>query len=195
MRNSSHPAVRSARTPLLTAAMGAAWLGACGGGDEGPYTVEGSARLPQCSEPPAVNLDGTVWYDNGQLTIQTEGCGYDVGEVLEVCALQWAMSQDGNDVDILVDNEYRVSGRICGDQLHLQGGWWLPVVDENGQCTYRERDAAEVGIEKEGSTLTVADPQMTGTLVVREQCVAKYDVTFSLLHGRSSQPLDGSALD
>jgi hypothetical protein len=101
--------------------------------------------------------------------------------MLTVCALQWRFTQTGNDVDILVDNEYRVDGRICGDTLHLRGGWWLPTEDEGFGCTYEEDTAEEVGIQAEGNTLTLVDGQLVGTLVVRGGCSASYDATFSRL--------------
>lgn len=167
----------------MTAGLAGALTLACSRGEEGVQFIRGSARLPDCTEAPAFNLDGSVWFDNGTITLRTEGCGYDPGQVVEVCALQWQFSQDGNEVGIVVDHEYRIQGRMCGDQLHLEGGWWLPVVDDEGACTYSESNAAEVGIEEEGSVLTVAEDemtgqlQMTGVLVVREACVGEYHVT------------------
>lgn len=56
----------------------------------------------------------------------------------------WAFTQDGN--DIVVD-EYRVKGRFCGDQLYLEGGWWLSVADEQGSCWYEDEDGDELGIQ------------------------------------------------
>jgi hypothetical protein len=154
----------------------------CGGGDSGTGVVEGSARLPNCNEAPAAQLDGTVWYDTGQLTIKTSGCSLDKGTSVEVCPLNWEISQQGNDLTIEVDNEYTMRGRLCGDQLHLAGGWWLPLPDDSGECSYRDEDGTEVGIESEGQTLTVSDSQMTGTLVLRERCLAEYEVTVHLLY-------------
>jgi hypothetical protein len=158
-------------------------LSACGpgGGPGDPYFIPGSGSLPDCSDPPAEDLTDT-WYDNGTITIADDGCaGTTAGEMLTVCALQWRFTQTGNDVDILVDNEYRVDGRICGDTLHLRGGWWLPTEDEGFGCTYEEDTAEEVGIQAEGNTLTLVDGQLVGTLVVRGGCSASYDATFSRL--------------
>ena len=50
--------------------------------------------------------------------------------------------QDGNDVTILVDEEYRIEGRLCGNQLYLRGGWWLPVEDEDEERGPREPTGA-----------------------------------------------------
>jgi len=111
----------------------------------------------------------------------------------ESCALDWAFTQDGNDVTIVVDREYRIDGRLCGDQLYLRGGWWLPVVDEDvGSCTYEDDSAEEVGILEEGNVLTVLlnaplpdNPNangtyMTGTLQVQGRCAGQYEVIFQL---------------
>jgi len=151
-------------------------------GDEPPYFIPGSATLPSCAEPPAFDLNDSMWGDGGQVTIETTGCNNaQPGEEFESCSLTWAMTQTGQDIEILVDNEYRILGRLCGDMLHLEGGWWLPVQDE-GMCTYEEDSAAEVGIQVEGSTLVVVDDEInagliaTGTLQVRGPCEAAYDM-------------------
>jgi len=159
----------------------------CGRGSV-PYFIPGSATLPSCSEPPAFNLDGSTWLDSGQVTIQTSGClGASPGEVFNSCTLQWVMTQTGQDIEIIVDTEYRILGRLCGDVLHLEGGWWLPVEDQ-GQCTYADDSAAEVGIQMEGSTLVIMRNEpinagtgftATGTLQVRGPCDGSYDVTFN----------------
>jgi hypothetical protein len=171
-------------------AWSAASLAGCAGGETS--SVRGSARLPDCSDPPAADLDGTTWYDTGAITIQTAGCDQAQGQVLEVCPLQWVVSQSGADLSLTVDNEYTVKGRLCGDELHLEGGWWLPVVDDQGECRYRDADGTEVGIEQEGSTLTLSATQLSGSLVVRERCVARYDVTFELLYGTDAFPSQGA---
>jgi len=164
--------------PLIVVA-----VGSCKGD---AYYIPGSGTLPNCSEAPVTDLDGTAWYDNGTVTIRTVGCRTALpNDTFQSCALDWAFAQDGNDVSIVVDNEYRIDGRLCGDQLYLRGGWWLPVVDEDvGGCTYEEDSADEVGIEAEGNVLTVAENAMTGqfemagTLAVRGSCSADYEVTF-----------------
>jgi len=149
--------------------------------EEPPYFIPGSATLPSCTEPPAFDLNGS-WGDSGPVMIETTGCdGAQPGQVLESCLLDWVMTQSGQDIEILVDNEYRILGRLCDDVLHLEGGWWLPVQDE-GICTYEEDSAAEVGIEMEGSTLVVMEEELgagliaTGTLQVRGPCEAAYDM-------------------
>ncbi|MGB5695216.1 MAG: hypothetical protein WBM46_06165 [Polyangiales bacterium] len=157
-------------------------LASCG---NGVYFVPGTATLPECTEAPVTNLDGTQWYDNGTVTILTAGCQEAMpDDVFESCALDWVFTQDGNDVTIVVDNEYRIEGRLCGGELYLRGGWWLPVRD-NGLCTYEEDSADEVGIQAEGSVLTVAenpmlsDYEMTGTLSVQGSCNALYEVVLN----------------
>ena len=157
------------------------------GGDDGPVSITGTATLPDCTDPPEMDLTGT-WYDNGTLTILTDGCSdAPKDEAFQVCALQWVMRQDGNDVSIVVDNEYKVEGRICADTLHLKGGWWLPLADENGACNYADDDGTEVGIQSEGASLTAQSDPMTmidslnGTLVVQERCTAQYEVQFNRL--------------
>jgi hypothetical protein len=148
---------------------------------DGPYSISGSAVLPSCEETPARDLTGT-WFDQGTLTITSAGCEANqapLGTVLDTCALNWEVTQDGNSVEILVDGEYRMQGRMCGDTLHLQGGWWLPAEDELGQCNYDDEDGAEVGIEMGGSSLLLQqDPgggdYFSGTLSLRETCTADY---------------------
>jgi hypothetical protein len=156
-------------------------------GCSSPPMVEGSARLPECSQPPATDLTGT-WFDQGTVTITTTGCedqGAAKGESFQSCPLNWVVTQDGNAVTLIVDEEYEVHGRICGDTLHLQGGWWLPVQDENGRCNYDDDDGEEVGIESEGASLqwSMRDgaEALNGALVVRGACAAEYAVTLSKL--------------
>jgi len=153
-------------------------LGGCKGDT---YFVPGSATLPNCTEAPATNLDGTRWFDHGTVTIRSAGCqSAQADDVFEACALDWVFAHDGNDVTIVVDAEYRIDGRICGDQLYLRGGWWLPVVDEDlGYCTYEDDSADEVGIQAEGNVLTVSENAMTGTLAVQGSCRADYEVSFA----------------
>lgn len=144
----------------------------------GPAFIPGSATLPACSDEPVTSLDGTKWFDQGTVTILTEGCSdATVGEMFSSCALDWVFSQSGSKVDIVVDDEYRIDGRMCGDQLHLRGGWWLPVEDA-GSCTYDDDSADEVGIQARASTLTVTADQITGTLALKGSCEADYDVVF-----------------
>lgn len=175
-----HESPRAGRRVLGVLGIAAVAVAAVGCDQGPPWFIRGSARLPDCTEAPAFNLDGTRWYDQGTVTILTAGCeGVSPGEQVSSCALTWEVQQQGNDVQILVDNEYRIVGRLCGDQLYLEGGWWLPV-QEPGQlyCTYDEDSAAEVGIEQDGNVLTVTSTEMHGTLVLQEQCRAEYDVTF-----------------
>jgi hypothetical protein len=129
-------------------------------------------------------LNGS-WFDGGQVTIETTGCdGAQPGEVFDSCSLTWVITQDGQDIEILVDNEYTILGRLCGDTLYLEGGWWLPVEDED-ECTYDDDSAEEVGIQMAGSTLVVMDDELSAgliaadTLQVRGSCEAAYDMTLT----------------
>ena len=98
--------------------------GAC---SESTFTIDGTGRLPACSDPAGFDFDGTRWWDSGIVTVDSAGCeGGDVGSEIASCPLDWELSQSGNDLDILVDTEYAIKGRMCGDQLFLRGGWWLP---------------------------------------------------------------------
>jgi hypothetical protein len=151
--------------------------GACA--SEEPLFIPGSATLPDCSAPPAVNLDGTEWFDQGTVTVTSAGCqDASAGDPFAVCALNWDFTQRGDEVSIVVDDEYRLQGRLCGDQLHLRGGWWLPVEDA-GQCTYDDDSAMEVGLQAAGNVLTVTAEQLTGTLALRAACDATYEVVFA----------------
>lgn len=154
-------------------------FGACAAED--PLFIPGSATLPDCSEPPAVDLDGSEWFDQGPVTIDSAGCevdGASAGATFAACALNWDFTQRGGEVSIVVDDEYRLEGRLCGDQLHLRGGWWLPVADA-GQCTYDDDSAMAAGIEAAGSALTVTAQRMTGTLSLRAACAATYAITLA----------------
>jgi hypothetical protein len=154
-----------------------AFICGCGGGD-GAF-IPGTADLPDCSDPPAMNLDGTEWFDVGTVTILSAGCpDAVVNDTLMACPLNWTFAQTDNEVTIGVDDEYRLEGRLCGDQLHLRGGWWLPVEDA-GQCTYDDDSAEEVRIQAPSNTLTVGATEMTGTLTVEGRCAASYAVTFA----------------
>ena len=67
------------------------WIGLTSAGckDEGPYTIRGSARLPDCVESDAAPLDGTRWFDLGVVTIESAGCEPAVrpgGRPLGACA-------------------------------------------------------------------------------------------------------------
>ena len=149
--------------------------------------IPGTGTLPDCNDDPVTDLNATPqWYDNGTVTITSTGCeGTVPGDEHQACGLDWIFTRSGNDVTIVVDEEYRIEGRLCGDQLSLRGGWWLPVVDEDvGGCTYEDDSAEEVGIMADGNVLTVAENpmdgrlQMTGILSVEGSCSAEYDVTF-----------------
>jgi hypothetical protein len=167
---------RTSRGHWLLLATGSCALAACGG--ESVYFIPGSAQLPDCEEAPIANLDGTRWFDTGTVTVLSQGCAdAQPNDVFTVCALDWDFTQDGNEVTIVVDNEYRIEGRLCGDQLHLRGGWWLPVQDQ-GVCTYDDDSAQEVGILEGGNTLTVSPQQMSGTLALRGECDGSYEITF-----------------
>ena len=144
------------------------------------YFIPGTGTLPDCDESPVTDLNGSLWFDQGTVTIRTTGCADAMpDDEFEACALNWAFTQNGNDIGIIVDEEYRLEGRLCGEQLHLRGGWGLPVRDEEGFC-YEDDSAEEVGIQAEGNVLTVspAEQEMTGTLAVQGRCAADYEVTF-----------------
>jgi len=157
-------------------------LGSCE--KEEIYFIPGTGTLPDCTETPAADLDETCWFDSGTVTVLSAGCpGAEPEDAFTSCALAWFFTQTDNDVSILVDGEYRINGRFCGDQLHLQGGWWLPVEDE-GFCTYADDSAEEVGIQAEGNVLTyippseqMLGPSFGGTLVVQGRCGASYEMT------------------
>lgn len=158
-------------------------LGACSKGET--YFIPGTGALPDCTETPATNLDGSCWFDTGVVTIGSVGCSdAEPDDTFQTCALSWFFTQTGNDVTIVVDNEYRIEGRFCGDQLYLSGGWWLPVED-GGLCTYAEDSAEEVGIQAEGNVLTynaAADfnpDQLSGVLAVQGACSGSYDVVLT----------------
>lgn len=147
---------------------------------QGDGTIRGSARLPNCSEDAAFDLDGNTWIDTGTVTTLSTGClDAGVGATLTSCTLQWVFSQQGREIQIAVDNEYKIAGRMCGDRLHLEGGWWLPVADDNANCSYADEDGDEVGIEQEGSELAVSTDALSGTLRLQGLCTAEYEVTFS----------------
>ena len=152
-------------------------LGSC---KEEVYFIPGTGVLPACDEAPVTDLNGTLWFDQGTVTIRTSGCADAMpNDEFEACALNWAFSQNGNEVSIVVDEEYRLEARLCDNQLYLRGGWWLPVRDEEGRC-YEDDSAEEVGIQAEGNVLTVspAEQTMTGTLSVQGRCAGDYAVTF-----------------
>jgi hypothetical protein len=155
-------------------------------GCKDPAFIPGTGRLPDCDEPPVANLNGTVWFNLGPVTVLTAGC-LDVqpDTMLDSCPENWAFTQDGNDIDIVVD-EYRVKGRFCGDQLYLEGGWWLSVADERGSCWYEDEDGDEFGIQAGGNVLTytASNPEngglaeLTGVLLLEGDCIVSYDATF-----------------
>lgn len=157
-------------------------LGSC---KDEVYFIPGTGTLPDCSETPVRDLNGTVWFNQGTVTVLTAGCaGVDPDAVLQSCAENWAVTQNGNDLDIIVD-EYRVEGRLCGEKLYLRGGWWLSVQDEQGACWYEDDDGDEFGIQAEGNVLTFAPAnpdtgardQFEGTLVLQGACGASYEAT------------------
>ena len=157
-------------------------LGSCE--KEEVYFIPGTGTLPDCNEAPDTNLDGACWFDSGMVTIGPLGCQEAMpDEVFTVCGLGWSFTQTGNDVTILVDGEYRIEGRFCGDQLHLRGGWWL-LVEDAGMCDYQDEESAdEVSIQTGGNVLRYSaavdqtPEQLTGTLAVQGSCSADYEVT------------------
>lgn len=182
----------SRKSNLMRFASCAAWslLVGCGG-DAGPYFIHGTARLPSCTEAPALTL-ASSWFDQGTVEVTSAGCDdARPGERYTVCPLDWAVSQQGNDVAITVDSEYELKGRFCGETLHLEGGWWLPVRDEAEGCTYEEDSASEVLIQREGNALKLGDPvqgappTFRGTLSLGGSCTGRYEMTLTPAVGTS----------
>ena len=148
--------------------------------------IPGTGTLPDCNEPPVTDLDDTVWFNQGPATVLTAGC-LDVEPDTEFnsCPENWAFKQDGNEIEILVD-EYRVNGRFCGDKLYLEGGWWLSVADEGGACNYDDDDGDEFGMQAGGNVWTYTEsnpdnsgrPEFTGVLLLEGNCSVSYDAIF-----------------
>ena len=152
------------------------------------HFIPGTGTLPDCNEAPAADLNGSVWFNQGTVTILTTGCADFLPDTtLTSCAENWAITQNGNEVDIVVD-EYRVKGQFCGDKLYLEGGWWLSVADEQGACWYGDDDGDEFGIQAEGNVLTYTETaatpdtraraDLTGVLVLQGRCGVSYDASF-----------------
>ena len=160
-----------------------------------PAFIPGTGTLPDCNEAPVADLNDTVWFNLGPATVLTAGC-LDVaaGTVFESCPEDWYFTQDGNDIDIVVD-EYRVNGRLCGDQLYLEGGWWLSVRDEQDGCSYGDDDGDDFGIQAGGNVLTYspANPdtgaraQLKGVLLLEGNCGVSYDTTLETVYRPSSR--------
>lgn len=154
-------------------------------GSDGEYFIRGTARLADCDEAPAATL-ASRWFDTGLVEVTSVGCGdSQPGDHFSACALNWAITQQDSDVSITVDSEYRIKGRLCGETLSLEGGWWLPVQDETGNCTYDEDNASEVVIQSDGNTLQLTDdPEssatvLAGTLSLGGHCSARYEITLT----------------
>jgi hypothetical protein len=151
-----------------------------------PAFIPGTGTLPDCNEPPVTDLNDTVWFNTGPATVLTAGClDVEPDTEFESCPENWAFKQDGNEIDIVVD-EYRVNGRFCGDKLYLEGGWWLSVRNERGRCDYGDEDGDEFGMQAGGNVLTytASNPEnfgfaeMTGILLLEGNCSVSYDATF-----------------
>ena len=165
-------------------------LGSC----KDPAFIPGTGTLPDCNEPPVTDLNDTVWFNTGPATVLTAGClDVEADTEFKSCPEDWAFKQDGNEIDIIVD-EYRVNGRFCGDKLYLEGGWWLSAANERGGCDYGDDDGDEFGIQAEGNVLTytASNPEnfgfaeMTGVLRLEGNCSVTYDATFQLVYDPSS---------
>ena len=168
-------------TARLVLTAGLLALVACSEGP--PFFIRGTASLPPCNEAPAFDVDGSQWVNSGPVTILTGGCpGTQPSDVFQSCGLTWDMTQDGSEIQMLVDNEYIVLGRLCETTLYLEGGFWLPVEDD-GVCTYADDSAEEVGIQEGGSSLVLTEEQGqligTGALRVQGRCDATYDMTLT----------------
>lgn len=168
-------------------------LAALGSCKEELSFIPGTGSLPDCNDNPVIELDSTLWFNEGMVTVLTAGCqGAEPEEMLASCPENWAVTQNQNDLDIVVD-EYRLNGRVCGDKFYLEGGWWLSVQDEQGACWYEDDDGDEFGIQEEGNVLTFspADPQTgtldqwKGTLVMQGRCRVSYDATLSSIRDPS----------
>jgi len=151
-----------------------------------PAFIPGTGTLPDCNEPPVTDLNDTVWFNTGPATVLTAGClDVEPDTEFESCPENWAFKQDGNEIDIVVD-EYRVNGRFCGDKLYLEGGWWLSVRNERGGCDYGDEDGDEFGMQAGGNVLTytASNPEssgfaeLTGTLLLEGNCSVNYEATF-----------------
>lgn len=160
-------------------------LGSC----KGTAFIPGTGTLPDCDAPPATDLNDTVWFNIGPATVLTAGCqDVEPDTEFQSCPENWAFTQDGNDIGIVVD-EYRVNGRMCGDQLYLEGGWWLSVANELGGCDYDDDDGDEFGMQEGGNVLTYtpanadtgAFAQLNGILLLEGNCSVSYDTTFELV--------------
>lgn len=144
--------------------------------DSGPFRLTGQAVLPDCTEAPAADLTG-LWSMSGDVTITSLGCfDTSVNDVLVSCPLTWDLVQTGGDLEITVDNEYLLRGRVCGQTVFLDGGFWLPVQD-GFDCTYDDDSAAEVGIDSGELTVNPTGDEMTGTLGISAGCTATYAMT------------------
>ena len=96
-------------------------LGSC---KEEVYFIPGSATLPDCNDTPVTDLNGTLWFDQGTVTIVTEGCTDAApDDTFASCALNWAFTQDGNDVTILVDEVAAFTADV-GHDLWYRLDWW-----------------------------------------------------------------------
>jgi len=151
---------------------------ALGSRNDEPSFIPGTGALPDCDEAPLANLDGTIWSDRGLVTIRSLGCDVTPGVPFEACGFYWSFKQDGNDVRIIVDDQYRIEGRLCGDELHLRGGWRLPL--ELGLvCGSRPDLAGEVSIQANGNVARVLSAtEMKGTLIVQGSCSLAYQIEF-----------------
>jgi len=66
------------------------------------YFIPGTGSLPDCNEAPIADLSNTLWFDHGTVTIRREGCaGAMPNDEFQSCALNWAFTQDGNEVSIV----------------------------------------------------------------------------------------------
>ena len=162
-------------------------LGSC---NDDVYFIPGTGEVPECNETPVANLEGTVWTDRGLVTIRGPGCDVTPGVPFRPCGVYWAFRQDGNEVTIIVDGEYRIEGRFCGDELHLRGGWWLQLQLGLAVCQSRDDLAGEVSIQAEGNVLRVSGTEMTGTLAVQGGCALEYEVALQPVYFASrNRPL------
>ena len=138
-------------------------LGAC---KEDVYFIPGTGTLPECTDAPRVNLDGSLWFDQGTVTILTSGClDAQPNDTLMSCALNWAFAQNGNNVDIVVDEEYRLEGRLCGDQLHLRAGAGPLRELASAQRFLENPQQVDVAHDAEQVTGTVTRPRPTSTFM------------------------------
>ena len=95
--------------------------------------IPGTGTLPDCNDTPVTDLNGTLWFNQGPVTILTEGCrDYVPDDTLSSCAENWAFEQgacwyeddDGDDMGIQKEGNVLTvdpAEQTMTGQLVLQG--------------------------------------------------------------------------